>query len=1492
MNARKPRLKRPKVKGFKVEEEVKIAVDIVLNQFRFDDAKEYTFPSSMSSNERAYVHKLCHNLGIISKSKGKECNRVLTIYKRDISKKALSEKMLVLLEPRVFNETRAFVNRYPVTSKERAELQAHAESSASPVRDSGALRGSMMKTSGRVNGGVPQVPPARKPSEFDSFCQSLPIGEYKQKILDIVAKNRVVLVIGETGCGKTTQIPQFLLDASHVAGKPCRLLCAQPRRLTTVAIAERVAAERGEHVGETVGYQIRLESRVSPKTLLTFCTNGVLLRTLMGGDEALQSVTHIIVDEVHERDRFCDFLLIQLREELHRHPHIRVLLMSASLDARLFQTYFHGCPIVELPGRLYDVKVMYLEDVLRSTGYSTRQMKKIHLEQQNSSRQENLTESTQNKNKSSVHEFQPSGALPAQPSENIDSLVGNFASGTDTQQSESSILESSLQMEVDACITELWIEENAWNQLFYLLQSEGVDVDCRHSEKGITPLMVASARGLPSQVKQLLSFGADPHLKNPMAWNAFDWATKYEQSNVMKLLEAHIQSFFFWSRDNVDEYVEGSGCGEELKLLQAYHHSFDDEQVDINLILHILDCICKSSTEGAVLVFLPGYSEIVLLRDRLLYDDQRFCEQKHRLQLFTLHSNLQTSDQKRVLKPAYPGTRKIILSTNIAETSITVNDVVFVIDSGRVKEKSYDAISSVTMLKSVWISKASAIQRRGRAGRCRPGVCFHLFSCRRFMNMEEYQTPELLREPLQELSLYTKLLAPKNVTVEEFLTKAPEPPSLLLIKNALTLLKAMDAMDEFQDLTVLGHHLSELPIEPRFGKMVLYSVVLKCLDPVLTIACSLAHREPFLLPSQSSQRHTAWACRRNFAANTCSDHMVLLRAFQAWQKAYAEGWERAFCERNYLSQGTMEMIIGMRAQLLGQLRASGFVRGRGGGDIRELNVNSDNWAVVKAALVAGLYPNVAHVNRANRTLNSSWKPCLRFHQASVLLLPQTSKVTTQKNQEAVAALPTDWIVFDEMSHQHCQACVRCCSAISPVTIALFAGPAWLPKNAMSGLQSVPCNVVLDESSDSGEDETIPQDEAILHLTDWLQLQMESEEASLLLQLRMKWNVLFLRHMRSPAKPLSAADEATMRAVVNALTNQEEAMGLTQPIGIGQRPRPTVCEDLPAQGRSARARKTQVEVPDKASTERFSGSKQKLADRTDWWRKGDDRRFASLSASMPDQGGKSTSPVNTTSTFINKVSARYPQSAAVPPTFKYKLAYTNTAPPPDNCKRPLNQKLPLAAPEMDSFAAKTTTTMTTNSWQSSTMCIAPDVVLPSSSSSIHQPPPGLAHMPGTPCYFLMKCSNHKYLEVSRLKGIWSTSASNEQKLSKAFRQASCIYLIFTVHGSGNFQGYAMMLSDITTEQNVQLKELGRSGIFRVQWQRYGNVPLPHIRYRADPWSEEKTLQTCPDGWEFESHVGQQILRLWSSPAQAEIQEMIPALNTKLENIGLNDNPGSL
>lgn len=112
------------------------------------------------------------------------------------------------------------------------------------------------------------------------------------------------------------------------------------------------------------------------------------------------------------------------------------------------------------------------------------------------------------------------------------------------------------------------------------------------------------------------------------------------------------------------------------------------------------------------------------------------------------------------------------------------------------------------------------------------------------------------------------------------------------------------------------------------------------------------------------------AVRKKFSAGSYSDHMTVLRAFQQWQNARSNRYERSYCENNFVSSPVMEMVVGTRTQLLGQLRASGFVKARGPGDIRDLNTNSENWAVVKAALTAGLYPNLARVDREHRQLRT------------------------------------------------------------------------------------------------------------------------------------------------------------------------------------------------------------------------------------------------------------------------------------------------------------------------------------------------------------------------------------------------------------------------------------------------------------------------------------------------------------------------------------------
>ena len=206
--------------------------------------------------------------------------------------------------------------------------------------------------------------------------ERLPVFKHSAEILDAVfggASGQVCVISGETGCGKTTQVPQFVLEEAirRGVGGACNIVCTQPRRISAIGVAERVASERGEQLGESTGYAIKGESRSSPHTRLLFCTVGVLLRRLQS-DPTLDSVSHLIVDEVHERDVLTDFLLVMVRDILAVRRNLKVILMSATLSATKFAQYFARpgyptVPTLAIPGFSYPVCDYFLEDVIEST---------------------------------------------------------------------------------------------------------------------------------------------------------------------------------------------------------------------------------------------------------------------------------------------------------------------------------------------------------------------------------------------------------------------------------------------------------------------------------------------------------------------------------------------------------------------------------------------------------------------------------------------------------------------------------------------------------------------------------------------------------------------------------------------------------------------------------------------------------------------------------------------------------------------------------------------------------------------------------------------------------------------------------------------------------------------------------------------------------------------------------------------------------------------
>ncbi|KAM6481204.1 P-loop containing nucleoside triphosphate hydrolase protein [Trichoderma sp. SZMC 28011] len=203
----------------------------------------------------------------------------------------------------------------------------------------------------------------------------LPMWKFKNNVLDAVENNQVIIICGETGCGKSTQVPAFLLEHELSQGRQCKIYCTEPRRISAISLARRVSEELGDERGDLgtsrslVGYSIRLESNTSKETRLVYATTGIVMRMLEGSND-LGEVTHLVLDEVHERSIDSDFLLIVLKRLLKRRKDLKVILMSATVDAERFSAYLGGAPVLNVPGRTFPVMVRYLEDAVELTGYT------------------------------------------------------------------------------------------------------------------------------------------------------------------------------------------------------------------------------------------------------------------------------------------------------------------------------------------------------------------------------------------------------------------------------------------------------------------------------------------------------------------------------------------------------------------------------------------------------------------------------------------------------------------------------------------------------------------------------------------------------------------------------------------------------------------------------------------------------------------------------------------------------------------------------------------------------------------------------------------------------------------------------------------------------------------------------------------------------------------------------------------------------------------
>lgn len=267
------------------------------------------------------------------------------------------------------------------------------------------------------------------------------------------------------------------------------------------------------------------------------------------------------------------------------------------------------------------------------------------------------------------------------------------------------------------------------------------------------------------------------------------------------------------------------------------------------------------------------------------------------------------------------------------------------IDLGRAKQQIHDPITESTRLDVVTISQACAKQRSGRAGRIRDGFCYRLYSLTDYERMDAHDTPEILRVSLTEICLKAKMMS-DGQSIEDYMQKALQPPPKENMRQSIKLLKTINALNSEEQITHLGMHLAYMPIDCQLGKMVLFAIMLKCLDPVLTIVSALSVRDPFRLPNAGHTSDNISDVRKRF--DELSDHHMLLSLYQEWSIA---GDRKQFCTDNHLSNGNMSMISRVRTQLLQHLKLSSLIND----DNSELNANSLKWEVVKGCIAAGAF---------------------------------------------------------------------------------------------------------------------------------------------------------------------------------------------------------------------------------------------------------------------------------------------------------------------------------------------------------------------------------------------------------------------------------------------------------------------------------------------------------------------------------------------------------
>jgi len=588
-----------------------------------------------------------------------------------------------------------------------------------------------------------------------------------------------------------------------------------------------------------------------------------------------------------------------------------------------------------------------------------------------------------------------------------------------------------------------------------------------------------------------------------------------------------------------------------------------------DLIERMFTFITKNCKTGAILIFMPGWNEIMKTVHALEMSSVVSRNPKN-FRILPLHSSVAPNQQKLIFVKPPKGVWKVVVSTNIAETSLTIDDVLYVIDSGLAKEKVFDAHTGMSSLHTTWVSQSSARQRKGRAGRVQAGSCFRLYSEARFSSMQPFQTPEMLRTPLEEICLQVKALgldgkaeqrnknkskkrskkgggdagrkgdcketaaAPKTTppssgSIFSFLALSMDPPTPTMVETATDLLRNIGAMTpnkQSEDLTVLGTVLARMPCDPRMSKMLIYACGLKCLNPMLTIAACVSSRSPFVL-AMPHEREMAHRAKQLLAQKHQSDVVALINAYDGWERVMKRGGGAElgrYCRKHFISSASMKMIRSIKGQLFRFLKdARAVPPSTNSPQDESLNSFSSSITLIKALVAIGAYPNVAFGERkaasgkrkGAASRNGKFQFTTRDHMKNIKVHPSSVNRSSSNPSASLKHLSHPHIIFFEVMRST-DVFLHTTSTVSPLSLALFTGTLEALSNGAGNDKSG------DKNSKGSKEEGIQVD-------DFLKWRCSKSVMSHLSSLRAMLDLMVLQNLPGTARLIKHSVKASRSA---------------------------------------------------------------------------------------------------------------------------------------------------------------------------------------------------------------------------------------------------------------------------------------------------------------------------------------------------------------------------